>query len=246
MNNNVKQLKSEFNKIVKMGWITSDKINYGAIGETFEKLVGLTTNDLPIPDFDSIEIKTKSHSKFDYICLFNCVPTGPHYHEIEILKETYGYPDSELKKFNVLNGDVFATKLNKIGMRFSFRLNVYRNENKVKLSVYDNRKQKKEESTYWDFDILEEKLTRKLTYLALVDTEKKIVNGKLLFKYKKLQIYKLKNFDTFIDLLEKGLIKVSFKVGVFKDPKRLGKIHDRGTAFSIENKNINMLFNLIE
>ena len=62
----------------------------------------------------------------------------------------------------------------------------------------------------------------------------------------KSQIYKLKNFDTFIDLLEKGLIKVSFKVGVFKDPKRLGKIHDRGTAFSIENKNINMLFNLIE
>lgn len=246
MNNNIRQLESKFNEIVKMGWIEYDKINYGAIGETFEKLIGLTPNDLQIPDFGNIEIKTKSSAKFSYVCLFTCAPTGPHYHEVEIIKDLYGYPDSTFKKFNVFNGDVFANKLNKIGIRFNFKLNVYRQENKIRLSVYDRKKQKIEESTYWDFDILEEKLIRKLTYLALVDTEKKIVNGKLLFKYKKLRIYKLKSFNTFIDLLEKGLIKVTFKISVFKDPKRLGKIHDRGTAFSIESKNINMLFNLVE
>ena len=246
MENNINKLKLEFKKAVKMGWIKSDKNNYGTIGETFEKIIGLTPNDFQIPDFGNIEIKTKSRSLFNYITLFNCVPTGPHYHEIEIIKDLFGYPDTILKDFKVFNGDVFANKLNKIGNSFQFKLNVYRIKKRITLSVYDKQSNKIDESTYWDFDELEEKLNRKLAYLAIVGVKKKIVGNKLIFKYDSLKIYKLKNFKAFIDLIEKGQIKVTFKISVFKDEKRLGKIHDRGTAFSISEQNINKLFDLIE
>ncbi len=246
MNGEIQQLKRKFNEIIKMGWIESDKINYGIIGETFEKLIGLTKNNFEIPDFGNIEIKTKSKGKFNHICLFNCAPTGPHYHEVEIIKDTFGYPDLSLKEYKVFNGDVYCNKLNKIGFKFYFKLNVHKEENKITLNAYNNKKQKIGESTYWDFDILKEKLVRKLNYLALVDTEKKIVNGKLLFRYKNLHIYKLKSFDAFIDMIEMGLIKITFKLNVYRDIKRMGKIHDRGTAFSIASKNIDMLFDSIK
>ena len=89
----------------------------------------------------------------------------------------FGYPDSNLKSFKVFNGEVFCNKLTKIGNKFYFKLNVYRNEKKITLSVYDKPNNKIEETTYWDFDILEEKLNRKLSYLALISTLKKNING---------------------------------------------------------------------
>ena len=136
MNGEIQQLKRKFNEIIKMGWIESDKINYGIIGEAFEKLIGLTKNNFEIPDFGNIEIKTKSKGKFNHICLFNCAPTGPHYHEVEIIKDTFGYPDLSLKEYKVFNGDVYCNKLNKIGFKFYFKLNVHKEENKITLNEY--------------------------------------------------------------------------------------------------------------
>ena len=246
MEEDMKLLKIKFNEIQKKGWIDSKGTGYGSIGVTFEKLVGVATNEFEIPDFGSIEIKTKSKSNFNCISLFNCTPTGPYYHEVERIKNLFGYPDSKLKTFKVLNVEVFCNKLTEVGKNFYFKLNVYKNEKKITLIVYDKKKNKIEESTYWDFDILEEKLNRKLSYLALISADKKNFNGKKSFKYNTLIFYKLKGFDAFINLIENGIIKINFKLGVFRDPKRFGKIHDRGTAFSIEEKNINKLFDHME
>ena len=60
-----------------------------------------------------------------------------------------------------------------------------------------------------------------------------------------MKLYKLKDFDTFIDLLNKGIIRVSIKIGVFRDEKRFGKIHDHGTSFGIQEQNLNKLYDLI-
>ena len=242
MKNDIVFLKTKFNEIKKMGWIKSEKSGSGAIGIMFENLLGLNENEFEIPDFGSIEIKTKSKSKYTHINLFNCAPTGPHYHEVENIKDSFGYPDSEFKNFKVFNGDVFCNKLTKIGNTFYFKLNVYREKNKITLNVYDKKKNKIEESTYWDFDILEEKLNRKLTYLAFIDADKKFIHNQIYFKYNSINFYRLKNFYTFIYLLEHGVIKIEFKLGIFKDKKRLGKIHDRGTSFSIDKKDIDKLF----
>ena len=246
MKDDIKILKEKFQKIHNMGWIKFNKLNCGTIGTTFEKLIGINTNELEIPDFGSIEIKTKTKSKYKFISLFNCVPTGPHYHEVEIIKDSFGYPDTKLKKFKVLNGEVFCNKLTKIGNNFYFKLNIYRKEEKIKLCVYDNKRNKIEESTYWDLEILKEKINRKLSYLALVNVDKKKINGLTFFKYHNINFYKLKSFNTFVNLLENGIIKITFRIGIFKEGKRIGKIHDRGTVFSIEEQNINKLFEQIK
>ena len=124
MKDDINLLKLKFNKIKNLGWMKLDEKNFGMIGITFEKLVGVNTNEFEIPDFGSIEIKTKCKSKYDYINLFNCVPTGPHYYEIARIKDLFGYPDSILKVFKVFNGEVFCNKLTKIGKNFYFKLNI--------------------------------------------------------------------------------------------------------------------------
>ena len=140
MKDDIKILKEKFLKIKEKGWIESNKKGFGSIGTMFENLIGLSNNELEIPDFGEIEIKTKSKSKYTYVNLFNCVPTGPHYHEVERIKNSFGYPDSNFKMYKVFNGDIYCNKLTKIGLNFYFKLNVYKIEKKITLSVYDCNK----------------------------------------------------------------------------------------------------------
>ena len=102
----ITELSNKFYKIKNSGWIKSFRNDSGAIGHTFEKLIGINCNELEIPNFNQIEIKTKTKYSDSYTTLFCCTPTGPHYHEVERLKNKYGYPDSKLKNYNVLNTSI--------------------------------------------------------------------------------------------------------------------------------------------
>lgn len=244
--NEFQQLKNKFYEIKKKGWIRSEITNSGSIGLTFEKLIGIENNELELPDFGEIEIKTKTAFNDCFTSLFCCTPTGPHYHEVERLKNTYGYPDSILKKYNVLNTSFNSTKVTKVGNQYLFKIKVDKIKKKIFLAIYDINLNLLENYVYWDFDILEEKLYRKLKYLAYVKAFKKKIDNIKYFKYYSMKIYKLKGFETFINLLENGTINVVFKIGIFRNNKNLGKIHDHGTAFTIEEKNIAKLYDHIK
>lgn len=245
MKNQIDELSKKFYKIKNSGWVKSFRNDSSGIGHTFEKLIGINSNELEIPDFDQIEIKTKTKYSNSYTTLFCCTPTGPHYHEVERLKNKYGYPDSKLKNYNVLNTSICSKQKNKVGLNFLFELKVDKIKEKIYLIIYDKYGYLIENNVYWDFDILKEKLYRKLQYLAYIKALKKRIVNQKYFKYYEMKLYKLKDFDTFIDLLDKGIIRVSIKIGVFRDQKRFGKIHDHGTSFGIKEENLNKLYNLI-
>ena len=245
MINEINVLKNKFYDIKKRGWIESVRNDCGGIGITFENLIGIPANEFEIPDFGQIEIKTKTLGSDSYTTLFNCVPTGPHYHEVKRLKDSYGYPDSILKDKKVLNAIINCIYEVKIGLDFYLIIRVDRKKQKLFLLVLDRHKNLIEKKIYWDFDILEEKLNRKLKYLAIITAKKKVIEGKKHFNYNSMKILKLKNFETFIELIEKGIIRVSFKLGVFRSGNRIGKIHDRGVSFSIKEEDLTYLFETI-
>jgi len=60
-----------------------------------------------------------------------------------------------------------------------------------------------------------------------------------------IDFYELKDFDTFILLIEKGIIRVVFKIGTFKKGIRKGNIHDHGTSFEINIENVEELYKKI-
>lgn len=246
MQKNINLLKEHFNKVKQMGWIKSQRSDFGGIGITFERLIGNNDNNFEIPDFEGIEIKTKRGYSKSNIGLFNAVPDGPNYHEVEIIKEKYGYPYSKNKKYKVLNTNIESNKKTPVGINFLFKLNVDKDKKKIFLVVYDIFENKIDDTSYWDFDTIEEKLYRKMKYLALVKALSRKKDKIEYFKFYKIIFYKLKSFDTFIDLIDSGVIKLSLKLSVFTSGKREGKIHDHGSSFNINENDLNKLYDVIE
>ena len=56
----------------------------------------------------------------------------------------------------------------------------------------------------------------------------------------------LKSFDNFIELLKKQKIYITINIEYFKRGKRIGEIHDRGTAFRLSTESIEDLFVLVD
>jgi alpha-mannosidase len=75
-----------------------------------------------------------------------------------------------------------------------------------------------------------------------IEVDSKFINGIEYFKYTDLHIYQLRDFNTFLKLIEKGIIKVTFKIGVVRIGDRKGKISDHGTSFSISKENLSKLY----
>ena len=48
-----------------------------------------------------------------------------------------------------------------------------------------------------------------------------------------------------MNLLEKGIIRITFKIGIFKNGTKKGKIHDHGTGFDINESDLLLLYTQI-
>ena len=137
MDKQIKKLNEEFIKIKEKGWIKSLNKGSNGIGFTFEGLLGIQKNELEIPDYNGIELKTRRYSSTSYIILFSSKPEGKYYHEVQRIKDKYGYPHSKFKNYKVLNNSVYANKVNKIGKNYYFKLDVDREQRKIYLLIYD-------------------------------------------------------------------------------------------------------------
>ena len=116
---------------------------------------------------------------------------------------------------------------------------------KIYLIILDKNKKLIEKSCFWNFRTLKEKLDKKIKYLAFIEAEKKYEYNKKYFRYTKIDFYKIKNFSTFLSLIETGDIKISFNAGVYKKGNKYGQTYDHGTNFEIKKENITKLYDHI-
>lgn len=235
------ELNEKFKKIEKMGWIKGNRKNRGSVGIIFEELLGNTFNNFQLPDYQGIEIKTKSSRKEKYITLFSATPDSFLY-EIKRIVDTYGYPDTQFPQFNIFNTDINTFKYNKVKSNFFVKLGVDDNDKNIILNIYDQKCNLIDSDSKWSFELLQEKLERKLKYLAFIKVEKKFSHNELYFKYSAIEFYKLKDFETFMSLIKKGIIRIVFRIGIYKNEKKFGQIYDHGSAFCIKVENLEMLF----
>lgn len=236
------KLNKEFERIKEKGYIKGIYNSSSSIGRTFENELGLSMNKEEIPDYNGIEIKTRRTYSKSLITLFNAVPDGEQPLEIARLKDTYGYPYYKDRNYKCLYAEVYANKLNISGRYYQYKIDVDRADEKVYLCVYNMSSKLIERKVYWSFDYLQQKLQNKLSYLALVHAWTKTIDNWNYFKYYKIDFYKLKSFNKFIDLLEKGKIRLSLKVDIYLDKANYGKMYDHGCSFSISEENIEKLF----
>lgn len=238
------ELNKKFNKIKNNGWILSQGNGNGAGGITFEKLLNIQTNNFEIPDFKDIELKVKYSNKEKYISLFNATPDSFLY-EIKRINDEYGYSDKDFPNYNIFQTSVYSKlKINKFNNLY-FKLYINYKENVIELNVYDSNLNLIDNKTSWSFNMLKEKLERKLNKIAIIYAEKTIINGKLYFKYNTIKYYKLKSFNNFLELINRNKIRVCFSIGIYKYGKKFGQLYNHGTKFCINKYEIEKLFKAI-
>lgn len=239
------ELKEKLSEIKSMGWIPYEQNNYGNVGLKLEKLLKINSENFEIPDYkNEIEIKTKVSKKESKISLFNATPDS-YLFEIKRIHKLYSYADKNNSDYKILNQEIASNKMVKIKDDVYFCLNVNRERKLVQLMVYNNNGNLIDNQTSWSFELLKNKLERKLKFLCYVEADKFYINGKNYVKYKTDNYYVLKDFNTFIDLIDNGIISFRFKIGVFKKGSRKGRIHDHGTSITIDKQNLDLLFNKI-
>ena len=245
MEKDILEFKKIFEEVKNIGWIQSKRSGPTGVGYTFETLLNKEEDTLEIPDYKSIEIKTQRKKSNSFISLFNATPDGDYLFEIKRLRNTYGYPDKKLKECKVINGEFFTSKIKNLGARYKAKLEIDWENEKLRLIILNNCLQIVDNEVSWSFNLLKEKLYRKLKYLAFIEAESKFISGIEYFKYTDLYIYQLRDFDTFLGLIEKGIIKVTFKIGVVRVGDRKGEINDHGTSFSISKENLSKLYTVL-
>ena len=242
----IEELQEKFNEISKKGYIKGIYNSSSSIGRTFENELNLSMNKECVPDYHGIEIKTRRTYSKSAITLFTATPDGKEHKEIERLKNTYGYPYKRDKKYKALYVDVYGNKLTYGGVKYQYKLDIDKMEEKVYLCVYNQQGKLLERKVYWTYKILESKLLSKLSYLSIINVWPNKKDGWNYFKYYKISFFKLKGFSQFMKLLENGTIKLSLKIDIYLNENNYGKVYDHGCGFAIQEKDIIKLFDKIK
>lgn len=242
MENTIKKLKKEFDRIAKKGYIRGIYNNSASIGRTFENELKLPRNTMEIPDYEGVEIKTRRTYSKSYITLFTAIPDGDRPQEIERLKNAYGYPYKKDKRYKTLYANIYGNIKTFGGVKYQYKLDVDRKNKKIYLCVYDRFNNLIEREVYWSFMYLESKIMLKLQILAVVNAWPKQIDGWNYFRYHRIEFYLFKDFEVFLRLIEDGVIRITFKVDIHKDEEHYGQTYDHGCSFDIQEKDIVKLY----
>lgn len=245
MKEETKKFIEKFKKISNKGWIEGKSKSLGNIGLTFEHELGKKADSMFFPDYYGIEIKCSTRFSRYPLSLFSVAFDGPTFPEINRIIQKYGYYDKVFKDKKVLNTNINCVTKTILNNNYSFKLEIDKKEEKIFLCVYNLNNKLIEKKSFIYLDTIKTHLFTKFNTLAYVKASKKVLNNNEYFRYYELSLYKLKTFDTFLDLLNKGVIDVCLIARIGKSGNDIGKYKNKNLLFKIKKENIEKLFNKI-
>ncbi|OGI62734.1 hypothetical protein A2W78_00055 [Candidatus Nomurabacteria bacterium RIFCSPLOWO2_12_40_14] len=94
------QIKKDLKELSEKGWIKSNRKHNTGIGKTLEDYLGITENNIALPDFGVMELKSQRINTISMMTLFTKSPEGITNSEI---RKRFGYPDPEFPKIKILH-----------------------------------------------------------------------------------------------------------------------------------------------
>lgn len=246
INETIDELTKKFNEIKNAGYVESTASGRGNIGLTLENLLGKENDNFQIADYEGIELKVKHGFSNTYICLFSIVPTGSGFFETKRIRSKFGYPDNDYPNVKILYRSALAKYKNKLDSGYKVSQEVNRSDKRIYLCFYNSDDRIIDKETYWSFEDIEKMIERKLKYLAFIKAWPKRAGGKIYYKYVSMNIYKIKGFDTFLNLINQGKIRVNIQLGVYKSGPKIGQEHDHGISFGIKECDLFRLYDKYE
>lgn len=229
MSKNIKLLKREFIKISRNDWVEGLGRSVYSASLTLEReLVALG-----LDNYDNINIRLIKESRNPIINLFTMRLNNNRLKELNTIINSY----------ELTNNYLFAYRFscnNKIVINnYKLKFNIDKLSRKIYLNIYDLMDNLVVKIFSLSFSELKKCLESKLNDLVIITYFCKRKDNKLYYKYGNVESYNLKNFETFIDLLERGIIQI--KLGHSRHIKsKLLSIDS--LIFEIKSKNILLLF----
>lgn len=221
------QIKKALEEISKKGWIKSNRSHNTGIGKTLEDYLNIKENNIALPDFGVMELKSQRIGTLSMMTLFTKSPEGITNSEI---RKRFGYPDSEFPKIKILHQTICNGKKNGMGFQAAI------DEKQGKLLISKNKKL----LGYYGLNFLKQKAVEKIgDGLILVRAKTKKVGKSEFFHYK--DAYLLKEIDPTKFLAHS---KYDIRLGVYHSGKNAGKPHDHGSAFRLIEKDLPLLFKI--
>lgn len=224
-------LIQKFMEIRDRGWVeNTQKGNDGAAGNILENLLGIPTNNIPIPDASGWELKTQSKNTQSLISLSHKEPEPRNERVVQrFLTPNYGwshadaggkYPADEKSFRQTMNGATYTDR----GFKVTVNRNLHRLEVEFNSAMVSTRHQGWLDmvkarvgnlgplaiTPYWNFNDLYLSIGRKFYNCFLVRYDVKRENGKEYFHYNEAYMLKNVDIDKFIDCIESGKVKVEF------------------------------------
>lgn len=236
------EFKKRFLEIKSMGFVSSRRHHDTGIGKTFEDLMGVDENNLPLPDFGGIEIKTQRAFSSSYITLTTKSPDFPRSANA-YLKDTYGYPDPKFPSVSVLHTSFFHSDFNTLKGLWGFKLEVDKSEEKIFIRVKTLKTNIIEDvDIYYNFSTIENIIAKKLKKVVFITAQTKSTPDAEKFYFTKAILLTDFTLDKFINLIRTDNIMYDIRIGVYKSGKNIGKPHDHGSGFRIKKENLDLGF----
>src|SRR3989339_552548 len=250
------ELIKKFKELAEMGWVPNGRFgNQGGIGNTLEDFLGITENNLPIPNAAEWELKTQRANTSSLTTLFHIEPSPRAVGFVpKVLLPLYGWSHQGAGSLYKAGEMSFRQTIH--GLSHSdrgFIIQIDRAAKKVLISFDATKVSEKhadwlagvkkkvglgelDPQPYWGFDDLAHKAGTKLLNCFYVQAEVKVENGKEFYWYNKVQMLQKFRFEGLLEALEKGVMLVDFDA-------RTG--HNHGTKFRLRQNHLPMLYEKI-
>jgi len=223
----LKQITQSLKELSERGWIRSNREHNTGIGKTLEDHLGIKENNIALPDFGVMELKSQRVNTISMMTLFTKSPDGITNAEI---RKCFGYPDKEFPKIKILHQTISGGKRNAMGFQATI------DEGQGKLLIFKKGKL----LGHYGLEFLRKKAVEKIgNGLILVRAETKKLRGREYFHYK--DAYLLKEIDPTKFLAHS---KYDIRLGVYHSGAKAGQPHDRGSAFRLTEKALPLLFKI--
>lgn len=258
------QLIDELRSIGERGWVPSARgKNDGAVGNTLEDLLGLTENNLPLPNAAEWELKAQRASTSSLVTLCHVEPSPRTYRFVpQVLLPNYGWAHADAGDKYPKNERSFRMTLHAASPSDrGFVVQVDRDQKRLSISwdssLVDARHAdwavevarragdgELSPQPYWGFDDLAHKMGSKLHNCFFVNAKVRKVAGKEEFWFNEAWMLRRFDFELYLDALTRGVAYIDFDA-------RTG--HNHGTKFRIRRKEMvnlyeerTLLFSLVD
>ncbi len=219
----IEEFTQKINVIKNLGFVPNKRFGNTGIGYTLETLLGIKENNIRLPDLGKIELKSKRKNVATFVTMFTFNSGVWKIKQADVVNK-YGYTDKKgrqaLKCFVRVepNAQGLFLKVTKKSLRLFHVDNTLIAE--------------------WDSKILLDCFSSKLTSTILVLAETKLDEGKEMFHYQDAYLLENPSEIGILKLIAKDYVVVDLRMHL--NPS--GSVRNRGTAFRIDERNLDQCF----